>query len=80
MFFGVEESKEEEQQARWLDRRKRLAVRRYGSLRDEYLCPANAPRPLRVAATRQQQFTSAYATQASGTALFLSVHDQKFWS
>jgi hypothetical protein len=58
VFFGVEESSEEEQQARWLDRRKRLAIRKYGSLKEEYLSPATSPR-LR----RQQQLTSAYATQ-----------------
>lgn len=59
MFFGVEESKEEEQQARWLDRRKRLAARRYGSLKDECLYP-DTQRSL-----RHQQRTSAYTTQAS---------------
>jgi hypothetical protein len=58
VFFGVEESSEEEQQARWLDRRKRLAIRKYGSLKEEYLSPATSPRP-----RRQQQPTSAYATQ-----------------
>ena len=58
-FFGVEESKEDEQQARWLDRRKRLAARRYGSLKDEYMC-SDTQRPL-----RHQQLTSAYTTQAS---------------
>lgn len=57
VFFGVEESKEEEQQARWLDRRKRLAARRYGSLKDECLC-YDTQRPL-----RHQQRTSAYTTQ-----------------
>ncbi|GFG40974.1 hypothetical protein Cfor_02952, partial [Coptotermes formosanus] len=59
VFFGVEESKEEEQQARWLDRRKRLAARRYGSLKDECLYP-DTQRSL-----RHQQRTSAYTTQAS---------------
>jgi len=59
MFFGVEESKDEEEQARWLDRRKRLAARTYGSLKDE--CQySDTQRPL-----RHQQRTSAYITQAS---------------
>ncbi|XP_033606126.1 inactive rhomboid protein 1 isoform X3 [Cryptotermes secundus] len=61
-FFGVEESSEEEQQARWLDRRKRLAIRKYGSLKEEYLSPATSPRP-----RRQHQLTSAYATQTRDT-------------
>jgi hypothetical protein len=59
MFFGVEESKDEEEQARWLDRRRRLAARRYGSLKDE--CQfSDTQHPL-----RHQQRTSAYTTQAS---------------
>ena len=58
MFFGVEESKDEEEQARWLDRRRRLAAR-YGSLKDECQC-SDTQRPL-----RHQQLTSAYTTQAS---------------
>ena len=59
MFFGVEESKDEEEQARWLDRRKRLAARRYGSLKDEcQRCDTQRP-------VRHQQRTSAYTTQAS---------------
>jgi hypothetical protein len=59
LFFGVEESKDEEEQARWLDRRRRLAARRYGSLKDECQC-SDTQRPL-----RHQQHTSAYTTQAS---------------
>lgn len=59
VFFGVEESKDEEEQARWLDRRKRLAARRYGSLKDESQISVTQ-RPL-----RHQQRTSAYITQAS---------------
>jgi hypothetical protein len=58
VFFGVEESSEEKQQAIWLDRRKRLAVRKYGSLKEEYLSPVTSPRP-----RRQLQQTSAYASQ-----------------
>jgi hypothetical protein len=57
VFFGVEESKDEEEQARWLDRRKRLAARRYGSLKDESQISVTQ-RPL-----RHQQRTSAYITQ-----------------
>jgi len=59
MFFGVEESKDEEEKARWLDRRKRLAARRYGSLKDDWQC-SDTQRPL-----RHQQRTSAYIPQAS---------------
>jgi hypothetical protein len=59
VFFGVEESKEDEQKARWLDRRKRLAARQYGCVKDEYLCP-DSQRSL-----RHQQHISAYTTQAS---------------
>lgn len=58
VFFGVEESKEDEQKARWLDRRKRLAARQYGCVKDEYLCP-DSQRSL-----RHQQHISAYTTQA----------------
>jgi hypothetical protein len=65
VFFGVDETSEEEQHARWLDRRKRLAARRYGSLKEEYLRSPTSPRSPRVAAVRQLQLTSAYATQAS---------------
>lgn len=67
MFFGVEESNEDEQQARWLDRRKRLAVRKYGSLKEECLTPATTLRSPRTAA-RQLQLTSAYASQVSVSA------------
>ncbi|KAB0793948.1 hypothetical protein PPYR_13568 [Photinus pyralis] len=35
-FFGVDESKQNDQQLRWLDRRKRLASRAYGPLKAEY--------------------------------------------
>jgi hypothetical protein len=62
VFFGVDESSEEQQQARWLDRRKRLAVRKYGSLKEEYLSPVTSPRP-RPRRQQQQQQTSAYASQ-----------------
>ncbi|XP_022903463.2 inactive rhomboid protein 1 isoform X1 [Onthophagus taurus] len=36
-FFGVDEENENEQQQRWLDRRKRLASRTYGPLKEDYL-------------------------------------------
>ncbi|GJQ72160.1 hypothetical protein Trydic_g3254 [Trypoxylus dichotomus] len=35
-FFGVDEENESEQQQRWLDRRKRLASRKYGPLKEDY--------------------------------------------
>ncbi|CAH0563837.1 unnamed protein product [Brassicogethes aeneus] len=35
-FFGVDEEHEEEQQSRWLDRRKRMACRTLGPLKDEF--------------------------------------------
>ncbi|XP_056629627.1 inactive rhomboid protein 2 isoform X1 [Diorhabda sublineata] len=39
-FFGVDEEKEEEQQLRWLDRRKRMAYRTMGPLKEEYCTPS----------------------------------------
>nr|XP_018913799.1 PREDICTED: inactive rhomboid protein 2 isoform X2 [Bemisia tabaci] len=36
IFFGVEEQSQESERLRWLDRRKRLAARKYGQLRSEY--------------------------------------------
>lgn len=36
VFFGVEESVEDEQRTRWLERRKRLASRKWGQLRAEF--------------------------------------------
>ncbi|XP_039290855.1 inactive rhomboid protein 1 isoform X2 [Nilaparvata lugens] len=39
VFFGVDESSEEVERARWLERRKRLATRKYGQLRQEYQLP-----------------------------------------
>lgn len=59
LFFGVEESKDEEEQCKWLDRRKRLACRRYGTLKDEWQC-SDTQRSL-----GHQHPSSAYATQAS---------------
>ncbi|XP_025835911.1 inactive rhomboid protein 2 isoform X2 [Agrilus planipennis] len=38
-FFGVDEQTEQDQQMRWLDRRKRLASRTYGPLKDEFQLP-----------------------------------------
>lgn len=35
-FFGVDEENEDEQQIRWLDRRKRMATRTLGPLKEEY--------------------------------------------
>ncbi|XP_049772143.1 inactive rhomboid protein 1 [Schistocerca cancellata] len=40
VFFGVEESVEEEQRLRWLERRKRLAARKWGQLRPEFAAAA----------------------------------------
>ncbi|XP_037073870.1 uncharacterized protein LOC119095083 [Pollicipes pollicipes] len=52
-FFGLDESEDERNQARWLDRRRRLAARAYGQLRqdpcqdlDPYVSPAYHPRSL----------------------------------
>ncbi|KAK4874474.1 hypothetical protein RN001_013834 [Aquatica leii] len=39
-FFGVEEGNQNDQQLRWLDRRKRLASRTYGPLKAEYRIPS----------------------------------------
>ncbi|KAI5723596.1 hypothetical protein M8J76_008494 [Diaphorina citri] len=36
VFFGVHEATEDLEKARWLDRRKRLAARKYGPLKHEY--------------------------------------------
>ncbi|XP_017786905.1 PREDICTED: inactive rhomboid protein 2 isoform X1 [Nicrophorus vespilloides] len=38
-FFGVCEDNERSQQERWLDRRKRLASRTYGALKEDYQIP-----------------------------------------
>jgi hypothetical protein len=65
VFFGVEESNEDEQHARWLDRRKRLAVRKYGALKEEFVGAASTARSPRIAVNRKLRFTSAYASQAS---------------
>ncbi|KAK7574159.1 hypothetical protein V9T40_011350 [Parthenolecanium corni] len=40
VFFGVHEPTEENERARWLDRRKRLACRTYGQLKNEYQIPS----------------------------------------
>lgn len=40
VFFGVHEPTEENERARWLDRRKRLAYRTYGQLKNEYQIPS----------------------------------------
>ncbi|KAJ9581253.1 hypothetical protein L9F63_023579, partial [Diploptera punctata] len=60
VFFGVEESKEEDQRKRWLDRRKRLASRKYGSLREEYMTPTRRlqPPPDRMSAPTRDTFAS----------------------
>ncbi|XP_034247424.1 inactive rhomboid protein 1 isoform X2 [Thrips palmi] len=42
-FFGVDPMQEEAQRARWVDRRKRLATRRYGDLKDEYAIAPSLP-------------------------------------
>ncbi|CAG9864240.1 unnamed protein product [Phyllotreta striolata] len=39
-FFGVDEDNENEQQLRWLDRRKRMACRTMGPLKEEYCTPS----------------------------------------
>ncbi|XP_074027428.1 rhomboid-5 isoform X2 [Leptinotarsa decemlineata] len=38
-FFGVDEENENQQQLRWLDRRKRMACRTMGPLKEEYCSP-----------------------------------------
>ncbi|XP_063234424.1 inactive rhomboid protein 1 isoform X2 [Bacillus rossius redtenbacheri] len=55
VFFGVEESCAREQQERWLNRRRRLAARTYGALRDDQQPPRTPSTP--------RTPTSAYATQ-----------------
>lgn len=37
MFFGLDEEFEETEKLKWLDRRKRLATRKYGELKNEYV-------------------------------------------
>ncbi|XP_046402403.1 inactive rhomboid protein 1 isoform X2 [Ischnura elegans] len=44
-FFGVDESSEDEQAARWMERRKRLALRRYGAFREDSAAPAQQQQP-----------------------------------
>nr|CAH7764125.1 unnamed protein product [Callosobruchus chinensis] len=43
-FFGVDEENENEQQLRWLDRRKRMACRTMGPLKEEFCLPATFSR------------------------------------
>ncbi|XP_060521627.1 inactive rhomboid protein 1 isoform X2 [Cylas formicarius] len=43
-FFGVDEENENEEQLRWLDRRKRMAWRTMGPLKDEFCKPSYRPR------------------------------------
>ncbi|KAE8748491.1 rhomboid like protein-1 [Frankliniella occidentalis] len=42
-FFGVDAAQESAQRARWVDRRKRLAARRYGDLKDEFALTPSLP-------------------------------------
>ena len=72
VFFGAEESKEE-QRPRWLARRMRLASKKHGSLLDEYMTPDSRPSAYGTSApvifilpllvSTRQQARSAYATQ-----------------
>jgi len=41
MFFGLDEEFEETEKLKWLDRRKRLATRKYGELKNEYMNSVN---------------------------------------
>lgn len=41
MFFGLDEEFEETEKLKWLDRRKRLATRKYGELKSEYINSVN---------------------------------------
>jgi len=41
MFFGLDEESEETEKLKWLDRRKRLATRKYGELKNEYISSVN---------------------------------------
>lgn len=41
MFFGLDEEFEETEKLKWLDRRKRLATRKYGELKNEYISSVN---------------------------------------
>jgi len=41
MFFGLDEEFEETEKLKWLDRRKRLATRKYGELKNEYINSVN---------------------------------------
>lgn len=41
MFFGLDEEFEETEKLKWLDRRKRLATRKYGELKNEYNSSVN---------------------------------------
>lgn len=50
-FFGVNENIEASQQEKWIERRKRLALRKYGSLKDDIPLP--------------RSFRDSFATQYS---------------
>nr|CAD7570461.1 unnamed protein product [Timema californicum] len=65
VFFGVEESCEKEQQERWLNRRKRLATRKYGPLREGVAPPRTPTTPSPAPPPTPHITTSAYATQQS---------------
>nr|CAD7589024.1 unnamed protein product [Timema genevievae] len=65
VFFGVEESCEKEQQERWLNRRKRLATRKYGPLREGVAPPRTPTTPSPAPPLTPHITTSAYATQQS---------------
>lgn len=41
MFFGLDEEYEESEKLKWLDRRKRLATRKYGELKSEFINSVN---------------------------------------
>lgn len=41
LFFGLDEEFEETEKLKWLERRKRLATRKYGELKNEYICSVN---------------------------------------
>lgn len=41
MFFGLDEEFEESEKLKWLDRRKRLATRKYGELKNEFIHSLN---------------------------------------
>lgn len=70
-FFGVDEENEDEEQKRWLDRRKRMASRTMGPLKDEYALtyrPQSQASPLhilhrRIASEAAAPSTSAFSGQ-----------------